>query len=53
MAEDKLKELVHNFIRDNKISCPETIYQQDKVIENAYEFIEALCEVYGYWERND
>lgn len=37
-----------NFIEGQEIGCPETIYQCDWVIENAYEFIEDVCDVVGY-----
>lgn len=33
---------------EQEITCPETIHQSDRVIENAYEFIEVLAEVVGY-----
>ena len=36
------------FILDQKISCAEIVYQTDRVIENAYEFIEDVCDVVGY-----
>ena len=49
---DKVKDDVYNevkkFIDDNNISCKETIYQTDRVITNAYEFIQTLCNLVGY-----
>lgn len=36
------------FIAEQQITCPETIYQADRVILNAYEFIERVCEIVGY-----
>ena len=50
MDED-LVALCIKFINDNKISCPETIHQTDWVIENAYEFIEKICDLVGYYEE--
>jgi hypothetical protein len=47
---DALVEVCIRFIEDNKISCPETIAQCDRVMENAYEFIEKVCLVVGYYE---
>lgn len=38
------------FIQDQEISCAETIYQSDRVIENAHEFIEGVCDILGYHE---
>lgn len=42
-------EICEKFIKDNHISCAETIYQTDWVIENAYNFIEDVCNVVGYY----
>jgi hypothetical protein len=39
------------FIEAQSIGCPETIYQTDWVIENAYGFIEDVCDIVGY--QND
>ena len=36
------------FVESQRISCAETIYQSDRVIENAYEFIEDVCDIVGY-----
>ena len=47
---DKLELLVQEFIKKNEIGSGECIYQCDHVIESAYEFIEDLCDVVGYWE---
>lgn len=45
--------LVEKFVKEQRISCHETIYQTDRVIENAYEFIEVLCNEAGYLESDD
>ena len=39
------------FIKEQNINYPETIYQTDWVIENAYGFIEDVCDIVGY--QND
>jgi hypothetical protein len=44
----KLMDAVRRFIEDNHITCAETISQTDRVIENAYDFIEELAEIAGY-----
>jgi hypothetical protein len=44
----KAREIVRRFIEDNGIGCVETIYQTDRVAENALPLIEALCELMGY-----
>lgn len=48
---NELFNLCQDFIRDNKIRCAEDIYQKDRVIENAYNFIEEICEIVGYHEE--
>lgn len=49
----ELLKLCQNFIRDQRIACAEDVYQTDRVIENAYEFIEEICEIVGYVEDED
>lgn len=49
----KLKAIIQNFVEKQEISCVETIYQTDRVIENAYELIENLVEIVGYKEYDD
>lgn len=49
----KLKAIVQNFVIAQNIYCAETIYQTDRVIENAYEFIEDLVEIVGYLPDDD
>ena len=44
----ELNEICREFIEKQEISCPETIYQTDRVILNAYEFIENVCNQVGY-----
>lgn len=36
------------FIKENDITCAETIYQTDWVIENAYTLIAEICKIVGY-----
>lgn len=52
-ANGKLHAICEKFIRDNSITCPETICQSDRVIMNAYEFIEQICENVGYCEVDE
>ena len=51
----ELMDHITAFIRDNEITCAETIYQKDSVITNAYEFIEGICDIMGYhaWEDDN
>lgn len=39
------------FFREQEISCPETIAQTDSVIENAYDFIEGVGDIIGYYDE--
>jgi hypothetical protein len=43
-----LYELCLKFIEDNNIHCAETVYQADRVIEHAYQFITDICDIIGY-----
>lgn len=43
-----LYALCERFVMDNDIHCPESIWQMDHVIGNAYEFIEEICNTIGY-----
>lgn len=46
----ELWSICERFIQEHKITCPETVWQTDRVIEDAYEFIEEICDVVGYHE---
>lgn len=46
----ELVKLCQKFVIDNKIRCAESISQMDHVIANAYDFLEAICEVIGYYD---
>lgn len=45
----KVLKLVEKFAKDHDIGCAETIYQCDRVIENAYGFLEDLIETANAW----
>ncbi len=47
-AKEDLWLLCDKFINDQRISCAETVYQSDRVIENAYQLIEDICDIVGY-----
>lgn len=51
--KEELLQLCSDFIQDNDITCAETIAQTDRVIQNAYEFIEHICNIVGYAKRDD
>jgi glutaminase len=50
---ERVLQIAEKFIADQKIVCSEAVYQSDRVIENAYEFIEAICNVAGYFEYDE
>lgn len=49
----KLVAHVRKFIADNSITCPETIYQTDRVVEHSYAFIEGCAKIVGYAAVDD
>lgn len=61
MVEDRLHEnklyalwkVVEDFIEEQNITCPEAVCQSDRVILNAYDFIEKCCDIVGYKEIDD
>lgn len=40
------------FIEKQHISCSETVHQTDHVIENAYDFIDGVCQIAGFDEAS-
>lgn len=52
-AKEALWELCEGKISDLSITCGETIYQSDRVIEAAYEWLHDICEIIGYAPNTD
>jgi hypothetical protein len=52
-SKTSLWTLCEKFIKTNQISCPESIYQCDHVIENAHDFIAEICKIVGYHKDDD
>lgn len=52
-VKDKLLAECQKFIADQRITCEEVIYQTDWVIENAYEFIDRVCQIVGFAEGDE
>ena len=48
-----LWDTCEKFIADQMIRCEETIYQTDRVMINAYELIQDICEIVGYCTSED
>ena len=51
--EEQLLNECKKFIKDQQITCADTIYQSDRIIENAYEFIERICNIVGFEHYED
>jgi len=52
--EEKLARLtIKRFLETHNVTCAETIYQTDKVIENATGLIEDLADIVGYPKDKD
>jgi hypothetical protein len=51
--QDPLYKHCREFVEKQNINCEETVYQTDRVIENAYEFIDGCCEIVGYKKCED
>lgn len=49
----RLWKVCEDFIKAQRIGSAETIYQSDRVIENAYEFIDNVCGVVGFEREED
>jgi hypothetical protein len=52
-VDAELYDLCKDFIRDNKITCEETIYQSHRIEANALELIEQICELLGFHEEEE
>jgi hypothetical protein len=52
IEEDKLEQHCREFIKEQRIRNANSVYQCDRVIENACTFIEGVCEILGYY-RDD
>lgn len=49
----KLRDIAKSFVREQEISCSESIWQTEWVIDNTYAFIEAVCENVGYYKEEE
>lgn len=53
IGDDPLHTLVRKFVADQRITCSETVYQSDRVIENAYELIDEAVKIVGYHKSEE
>lgn len=47
----RLWKTCERFIKHQNISCGEAVYQSDNVILNAYEFIDDVCNIVGFYDE--
>lgn len=52
-ADRAAADICRKFVREQQISCAECVHQSDRVIENAYAFIESICNHVGYYREDD
>lgn len=52
-AKNLLWRHCRSFIKGHEIRCAETVFQTDRVIVNACDFIEGICEIVGYHKDED
>jgi hypothetical protein len=52
-VEAKLLAHVKKFIKEQQITCSETVYQSDRVIENGYDFIDGCAKIVGFHRDED
>lgn len=45
-----LWEVCKKFVKTQNITGSENVYQSDRVIENAYQFIDDICKIVGFEE---
>lgn len=48
---DELFDLCKKFIDEQDIYSAETVHQSDEIILNALDFIEKICDIVGYVDR--
>ena len=44
---------VKEFVEKQQITCSETVYQSDRVIENGYDFIDGCAKIVGFHQDED
>ena len=56
VCDDQRKKLwafVEHFVKENEVSCEESVYQMDSIQENALEFTAECCKLVGFYEHED
>lgn len=44
---------VKEFVEKQQITCSETVYQSDRVIENGYDFIDGCAKIVGFYKDDE
>jgi len=52
-VDAELFDLCKEFIKENKISCEEDIFQNDSVQEEMLELMEQICDLIGYYDHQE
>ena len=47
---NRLLEVCEKFIIDNRISCEEVVFYEERVQEHAPRLVATLCEIIGYYD---
>lgn len=48
--KDQLWEHCKKVIEAQQIDCSEHIYQSDRVIDNAFVFLDVICDIVGFYQ---
>jgi hypothetical protein len=51
--ESKLRLLCEGFIQEHKITCADSIYQRDKMYEEAPVLLQKICDLVGYHKQDE
>jgi hypothetical protein len=51
--QETLWRACKHWIEQQEVSCPEDIWQADRVIENAHLLIEQICDIVGYYDAEE
>ena len=52
-VNELIRKRIDEFVQENKIYCSDTIYQSDRVIENAYTFLDDIITLSGFYQDAD
>lgn len=53
LPKTRLFDMCTQWIVKMRITCPEAVYQCDRIAEEATTFIEQVCDIVGYHEEDE